>query len=1166
MADEPWVTQREPDIAVDLAAAGFDEADEIGRGGFGVVYRCLQEELDRTVAVKVLTSDLDPENLARFVREQRAMGRMSGHPNIVDLYQVGVTRRGHPFLVMPYHAHGSLDAQIRRTGPIGWAQVLRLGIKIAGALETAHRGGTLHRDVQPANILLTDYNEPQLTDFGIARIAGGFETAAGSITGSPAFTAPEVLEGRPSTVASDVYSLGATLFCALTGHAAFERRSGEELVAQFLRISNQPVPDLRGEGIPDEVCGVIEYAMSRTVQERPSTASEFGNVLQSVEQRHALSVEEMPIPPDRAPARNYQSAAENSSAASAKVEVAGRRPVMRSRDAKPPLRTPPTPITKFHPPTTTRKLIRRHRLLDALRAGQESRLTLVHAPAGFGKSSLVAQWRDELVGDGIAVAWLAVDRDDDNVAWFLSHLVEAIEQVRAEIATDLRQSLEEHGDVVERFVLTSLINRIHDSGAPLVVVIDDWHRVTARKTIAALEFLLDNGCHHLRIVVASRSRSGLPISRMQVRDELHEITSESLSFDLGESRKFFADRVRVPLTDSEVEELRASTDGWIAALQLASLSLRESGSPEVLLRDFRAGTDTLGEYLAENVLDALEPEMLYFVLVTAVPARVCGELASALAGVPDGQARLEQVTARDLFLGRTRDDRRWYCYHHLFAQILRRRLERDYPGRTAELHRTAFAWFREQHLLGEALDHILAAGDPGVAVGMLEHDILYLLDRSQMSTILGLIGKLPAHLVAASPRLQLTIGWANAELQRITIAVEARQRAQDLLGLLDLPANQAHQLRVEADVLQADIDVTADRVTGVKDLVAECLTHAADHSPFVVSMAALFDAFVDCYEFRFGDACRRQSWAAPFHSRTTGTYSVAIGYCVAGMAKAEQLDITGATEMYRSAFQLVRDAGNTQSQHGRLARVLLAEMLYEQDQVTAAEELLNETFDAAAMGGPTDFMIRYYCLRARIMCVRGDDTGATHQLDEGARTADAFSLPRLRASVDNERIRLGLPPRPGFTAAQRDTHPNASDGVEQIIAQLEDETAIFILLRGDAEQIRAACEWAGEWVRRLEGTGRELASLHAARMLVACQWAAGCREDAETTLIPVVANCARHGLIRFLLDGGPHVAAALTSLHKHLNSEKPDAEQSSLRPFVEVVSTATRMRSQVSEG
>lgn len=248
---DPHATRRDlvPNIPAELLEAGFDNVEEIGRGGFGVVYRCVQPSLDRAVAVKVLSTDLDRDNLERFLREQRAMGRLSGHPHIVTVLQVGVLAGGRPFIVMPYHAKNSLETLIRRHGPLDWRETLSIGVKLAGALEAAHRVGTLHRDVKPGNILLTDYGEPQLTDFGIARIAGGFETATGVIAGSPAFTAPEVLEGASPTPASDVYSLGATLFCALTGHAAYERRSGERVIAQFLRITSQPIPDLRKQGL-----------------------------------------------------------------------------------------------------------------------------------------------------------------------------------------------------------------------------------------------------------------------------------------------------------------------------------------------------------------------------------------------------------------------------------------------------------------------------------------------------------------------------------------------------------------------------------------------------------------------------------------------------------------------------------------------------------------------------------------------------------------------------------------------------------------------------------------------------------------------------------------------------------------------------------------------------
>ena len=223
MADvDPIAKQRDliADIAAELGQAGFDDVEEIGHGGFGVVYRCAQPMLDRAVAVKVLTADLDSDSLARFLREQRVMGRLSGHPHIVHVFQVGVLASGRPFIVMPYHAKDSLEVVIRRHGTLDWRETLSIGVKLAGALEVAHGAGILHRDVKPANILLSDYGEPQLTDFGIARIAGAFQTATGLIACSPAFTGPEVLEGGAPTPASDVYSLGATLFCALTGHAA----------------------------------------------------------------------------------------------------------------------------------------------------------------------------------------------------------------------------------------------------------------------------------------------------------------------------------------------------------------------------------------------------------------------------------------------------------------------------------------------------------------------------------------------------------------------------------------------------------------------------------------------------------------------------------------------------------------------------------------------------------------------------------------------------------------------------------------------------------------------------------------------------------------------------------------------------------------------------------
>ncbi len=281
-------------VASELAASGFADGQEIGRGGFGVVYRCRQVALERVVAVKVLTVRLDQDR-ARFAREQHAMARLTSHPNIVPVLQVGETTSGHPFLVMPYCGQGNIHERIHRLGALDVAEVLRLGVKMAGALACAHRAEIVHRDVKPANILYTDYGEPALGDFGIARTGGdGFETAAGVFVGSPAFAAPEVLSGQPPSAASDVYGLGASLFTAMTGHVAFERRAGEKMMAQFVRITTEPVPDLRGQGIPEAAAAVVDTAMARDPADRAS-AIELGELIQRAQSQLGLPVTEMAL-------------------------------------------------------------------------------------------------------------------------------------------------------------------------------------------------------------------------------------------------------------------------------------------------------------------------------------------------------------------------------------------------------------------------------------------------------------------------------------------------------------------------------------------------------------------------------------------------------------------------------------------------------------------------------------------------------------------------------------------------------------------------------------------------------------------------------------------------------------------------------------------------------
>lgn len=1119
---DPLATQYSvvDDVAQELVAAGLTEPEEIGRGGFGVVYRCRQEALDRDVAVKVLTADLDDENVERFCREQHAMGRLSGHPNIVTVLAAGQTAAGRPFIIMQYQPRGTLDALIRSGGPLDARSTLRLGIKIAGALETVHRAGILHRDVKPANILFTEYDEPALTDFGISRIAGGFETSSGLITGTPAFTAPEVLSGGAPTVASDLYGLGATLFCALTGHAAFERKDGESVVAQFLRISKEPVPQLQNIAIPDALARAIEQAMAHDPTERPASAADFGAQLTAIERQIGAGGDEMVL-----------------SGGTAALSRTSPQPA-----ATPSTPAPPNPATKFRPPRRRTQVLR-PRLIKRLRAEGRRRLTVIHAPTGYGKTTLAVQWAAELARDGVKVAWLAVDDNDNNPVWFLTNLLEAIRRANPAAVRDLGEVLEERGENAERYVLTSLINQIAECEEPIAVVVDDWHRITSAAVIDAMDFLLEYGCDNLQVVITSRSRAGLPLSRMRVCDELTEIDVGALCFDVEEARSFLVDVAGLDLRTDDVTDLRNSTDGWVAGLQLASLSLRGSDSPAEVISSISGRHHAIAEFLTENVLSALEPDMLRFLLTTSITERICGSLASALSGNSHGQAMLEEVESRDLFLRRTDENGDWFRYHHLFAEFLRRRLDRDHPELTADLHRRASDWFAERHMLVEAVDHALAAGDPARAVELVEADGQLLLAQSQMATLFGLVDKLPTAAVLASPQLQIIVAWANVFMHRAGPAHAELQRLAATLTALADAGRDVADLRLVARIVQANLDAYTDEIDNLDGPASECLARPDAFPPFVVSVAANLMTHSAIYRFDFDAAHRWQDWARPYHAQNSGPYVPTFGYARDGLAAFEQLDLDRAEQSFRTAWQVACKNGAVHSQAARLASAPLAELLYERGETAEAQRLLDESFKLGAEEGMVDWIRSRFVVGARLAVLRGDRAAAVRLLDDGADAAQRLSTPRLRASIDNERLLLGLDSnRPGRAPIEFDRRwqpPAVVDGIAEITAQLDEDTAIRLLIAGSPapEQAEIACRWAQEWVDRLTGRGRERALLRAQRTLAECLAAAGRTDEAKRLLGSILARCADLGLVRFPIDGGRRLVGLITEIRREQRAD-----------------------------
>ncbi|MBF6298179.1 protein kinase [Nocardia amamiensis] len=1147
-------TQRQApiDIGDELEAMGLSGAVEIGRGGFGVVYRCIQTALDRVVAVKVLSSEIDAESRERFLREEQAMGRLSGHPNIVDILQVDVTATGMPLIVMPYCTRGSLERLIRDQGPLTWSDSLRAGVKLAGAIESAHRAHILHRDVKPANVLLSGYGEPQLTDFGIARIPGGFRTSSSMITGSPAFTAPEVLKGDEPTVRSDIYGLGSTLFALLTGHAAFERQAGERVVAQFLRITTQPVPDLREQDIPPDVAAVIEHAMSPDPRDRPVTAYEFGEMLRMVQRDHDQLPDEMALldtTPEPQPTASTDVGDPTAVWTGTQPAVTPRRswpltlrPAVSQHPGTPGAITmPPTAVTKFRPPTPTRAPVPRPRLLDILRAGGRRRLAVIHGPAGFGKSTLAAQWRAELAESDAAVAWIGIDRDDDNEIWFLAHLIEAIRRVRPDVGNGLEQVLEERPADAAAFVIPTLIDEIHAAGQTIVVIVEDWHRITDAGAHRAMEALLDNGCHHLRFVVTSREQSGLPTARMRVQDELVEIGSAALRLTETETRQILVERNGFALTPEQVTEIHTATDGWPAAIQLVGLSLRGNTDPAQLIATLSEGDHGIREYLAENVLDTLEPRMLEFLMSIAVTERVSGSLAAALSDEADADQLLEQAEQRELFLRRIEHDPDWFRLQPLFAEHLRTRLERVHPGKSKALHRKASRWYAEHQLLRKSVDHALAATDLKMALDLLESGGMDLIDGSRLATLLGSVSKLPMQQVASRSKLLMAVARANVNLQQSGAARNALGRLSNILARGSSSDDDVRVQRCQAVVLAAADQIARDQTEGVLDRVADCLRHPDELPPWTVSTAANLTTFVRLCEFDFEGARKVQEWAEEYHERSKDPLGMVFGRCGQGAAAYEQLDLATATRCFQQAWEAARERSGPRSHAVRVAAALLGELSYRRGDLGSADPLLDESHELVTRIGPVDFLISTFVVGARVKAVRGDLYTAATRLDEGARIAVDNRLPRLSAHIRAERLRLGLPPDAAdrrYTDIAEYTPLQAGHrltGAALLAAEAEELAVIRALL---AEHRLGSDDRAVRRARALYGhtldKHRPRAQLDAALLLAECLATSGWVGEATNLLLPAVATCAELGWTRPLLDAGPGVVGILRVLRADL--------------------------------
>lgn len=399
----------------------------------------------------------------------------------------------------------------------------------------------------------------------------------------------------------------------------------------------------------------------------------------------------------------------------------------------------------FVPPASSSALVR-PRLLARLNDGLVGSVTLIAAPAGFGKSTLLSQW---LKVCSHKIAWLSLDDSDSDPVRFMQYLLAALHQALPKLTPD--DTLPPHQQ------LTSLVNQLADVGDNIILVLDDYHLVDAGDVDGLLAFLLEHAPPCLHTVIATREDPNLPLARWRVRGKLNEIRARDLRFTEDEVQTFWQD---ADLSPDAIRALDSRTEGWAAGLQLAALSLQGNQNTGAFIRSFTGSHHFVMDYLVEEVLRQQPPDVEHFLLRTAILERLCGDVCDVLTGETLGQETLERLERANLLIIPLDSSRTWYRYHHLFADVLRVRLQKQFPEDIASLNLKACNWFAEHDFPLDAIRHALAAQAFERAADVLEH-IWEAMDLSyQNATWVALAQKLPQHIISKRPMLSFGFAWA----------------------------------------------------------------------------------------------------------------------------------------------------------------------------------------------------------------------------------------------------------------------------------------------------------------------------------------------------------------------------------------------------------------------
>jgi len=814
--------------------------------------------------------------------------------------------------------------------------------------------------------------------------------------------------------------------------------------------------------------------------------------------------------------------------------------------------------TKLHVPRPQPGFVPRRRLMEALGEGLARGRVLVCAPAGFGKTALLADWAR---GVGGPVAWLSLDAGDSDPARFWRYVVAAVDRARPGLAGRMGALLGPPPPRSFEGLVTALVNELAADPGPdeVLLVLDDYHLVDSGPVHESVAFLLENLPPGLRLAMSSRADPPLPLARLRARGQLAELRAADLRFTGQEAADLLGEAAGPGLPAAAVAALVARTEGWAAGLQLAALSLRGQADASGFVAAFGGSHRFVLDYLADEVLDGQPGPVRAFLLETSVLERLSGPLCDAVTGRPGGQVMLAGIERAGLFVVPLDEVRGWWRYHHLFADLLRARLQAEQPGRMPALHRAAAAWCEEHDLADDAVRHALAAGDDTWAARLVERHVETLLGRSEGVTLRRWLSALPPEAVRGRPRLCLAQAYGAAQgfqLEALEALLDDAERAFAVSGdepyedpagrpvsvLANVPAGlaflRATLARLRGDAaLAADYNRQALAQLGADDWLMRCFVAwsqaGADWLSGRLGPAERGLAEVLAERRAAGEAVRRAGGEpAEVLRAVEGGADFFAGFLAQrvrrdlGEVQRAQGNLDAAAATYRRALE----AGeSSQTALTGLAHVGLAQVLYERNELDAALDHATRGVTLCQQLAFTPALAAGLAVVARIRQAQGDAAGALEAMGEAGQAGLSPQVAALLNPVPAQRARLLLAQGDVRAAAQWTTAAGLSPDDEPDYPR---EPAYLVLARVLLAQNDPGP--APALLQRLldaavsQGRTGSVIEIQALRALALA--ACGDRTGALGALTDAVTLGRRHGYVRVLADEGAPMRALLAQL------------------------------------